>query len=111
MVVLSLSIVMRLAWPRSLSVTFSSLMPRSSLTTSAAGEDRDVLEHGLAAVTEARRLDGGHVQRATQLVHHERGQGLALDVLGDDDERLLAARHGLEHEGSSPSCWRSSSRR
>ena len=28
----------------------------------AAGEDRDVLEHGLAAITEARRLDGGDLQ-------------------------------------------------
>src|SRR4051794_30111210 len=54
----------------------------------ATAEDRDVLEHPLAAVTEARRLDGGGVQRATQLVHDERREGLALDVLGDDQQRL-----------------------
>ena len=54
----------------------------------AAGEDRDVLEHGLAAVAEARSLDGAHVDRAANLVHDERGEGLALDFLGDDQERL-----------------------
>src|SRR3954451_7467788 len=60
----------------------------------ATREDRDVLEHALAAVTEARRLDGGGVQRATQLVHDERREGLALDVLGDDQQRL-ARLHDL----------------
>ncbi|GIX15602.1 MAG: hypothetical protein KatS3mg118_3561 [Paracoccaceae bacterium] len=35
-------------------VTFSSLMPRSSEIDLAAGQDGDVLQHGLAAVTEAR---------------------------------------------------------
>src|SRR6185437_1765895 len=63
----------------------------------AAGEDRDVLEHGLAAVTEARRLDGGDLQSTTQLVDDERGNRLALDVLGDDDERLARLHHRLEH--------------
>src|SRR3954447_11536485 len=60
----------------------------------ASAEDGDVLEHPLAAVTEARRLDGGGVQRATQLVHHESCKGLALDVLGDDQQRL-ARLHDL----------------
>ena len=75
---------MRLARPRSLSVTFSSLRPSSSAITLAAGEDRDVLEHRLAAIAEARRLHRGAVQRAADLVHHQRRQRLALDVLGDD---------------------------
>ena len=57
----------------------------------------DVLEHGLAAVAEARRLDGGGLQRAAQLVDDERGQRLALDVLGDDQERPAGAGHLLEH--------------
>jgi hypothetical protein len=63
----------------------------------AAGQDGDVLHHGLAAVTEARRLDGRDLQRAAELVDHERGQRLALDVLGDDEERLAALRDLLEH--------------
>src|SRR6185369_4665651 len=48
----------------------------------ATAEDRDVLEHALAAVTEARGLDGHAGERAAQLVHDERREGLALDVLG-----------------------------
>src|SRR6478672_11148802 len=36
----------------------------------AAGQDRDVLQHGLAAIAEARRLDGRDLQAATETVHH-----------------------------------------
>src|ERR1019366_1950930 len=61
-----------------------------------AGEHRDVLQHLLSAIAEARRLGRCAVQRAAELVDDERRQGLALDVLGDDDERLLAARDRLE---------------
>ena len=61
-----------------------------------AGEDRDVLEDGLAAITEARRLDGAHVQRATNLVHHEGREGFAFDVFCDDEEGLAALRNRLE---------------
>ena len=56
----------------------------------AAGEDGDVAQHGLAAVAEARGLDRADVQHAAQLVDHQRRQGLALDVLGDDQQRLAA---------------------
>ena len=56
----------------------------------AAGEDGDVLEHPLAAVAEARRLDGDAGERAAQLVDDERRERLALDVLGDDQQRLAA---------------------
>ena len=38
---------------------FSRVRPTSSEITVAAGQDRDVLEHGLAAVAEAGRLGGG----------------------------------------------------
>ena len=62
----------------------------------AAGEDRDVLEHALAAVAEARRLDGDAGERAAQLVHDERREGLALDVLGDDQQRLARLDDLLE---------------
>src|SRR6185312_7506197 len=60
----------------------------------ATGEDRDVGEHRLAAVTEARGLDGDRAEGAPDLVDDQGGQGLALDVLGDDDERL-APLHDL----------------
>ena len=61
-----------------------------------AGEDRDVLEHRLAPVAEARRLDGRDLQAAAQLVDHERGDRLALDVLRDDQQRLAGLHHRLE---------------
>ena len=50
----------------------------------AAGEHGHVLQHRLAAVAEAGRLDGGGVERAADLVDDQRGERLALDVLGDD---------------------------
>src|SRR4029450_4391967 len=63
----------------------------------AAGEDGDVLEHGLAAVTEAGGLDGDALEGAADLVDDQGGQGLALDVLGDDHDRLAALHDLLEH--------------
>src|SRR5262245_146336 len=62
----------------------------------AGGEDRDVLHHGLAAVTEARRLDRAHREGAAQLVHHQGGERLTLDLLGDDEQGLAALRDLLE---------------
>src|SRR5215213_7806928 len=62
----------------------------------AAAEDRDVLEHALAAVAEAGRLDGDPGERAAELVHDERREGLALDVLGDDQQRLARLDRLLE---------------
>ena len=62
----------------------------------AAGEDGDVLEHGLAAIAEARRLDGRDLEAAAQLVDDERGERLALDVLGDDEQRLAGLHDRFE---------------
>jgi hypothetical protein len=45
-------------------------------------------QHGLAAIAEARGLDGADVERAAQLVHHEGGQRFAFDFFGDDQQRL-----------------------
>src|SRR5699024_7458226 len=57
----------------------------------ATGEDGDVLQHGLATVTEARGLDGDRLEGAADLVDDQGRQGLALDVLGDDQQRLVLA--------------------
>ena len=54
-----------------------------------AGERGDVLEHLLAAVAEARRLHRDRRERAAQLVDDERRERFALDVFGDDEQRLL----------------------
>src|SRR4051794_3077969 len=63
----------------------------------AAREDRDVLEHALAPIAEARRLDRDTGEGAAELVHDERREGLALDVLGDDQDRLAGLDDLLEH--------------
>ncbi len=55
------------------------------------GEGGHVLEHRLAAVTEAGGLDGDRVEGAADLVDDEGGERLALDVLGDDQQRAGAA--------------------
>src|SRR4029079_18829539 len=62
----------------------------------AAGEDRDVLEHGLAAVAAAPRLHGRGRQRAAQLVDHEGRKRFAVHVLRDDHERTARAGDLLE---------------
>src|SRR5690606_12343953 len=58
-----------------------------------AGENGDVLEHGLAAIAEAWSLDGRDLQAAAQLVDDERRQRLALDIFGDDEQRLAGLHH------------------
>ena len=62
----------------------------------AAGQHRNVLQHRLAAIAEARRLDGAALQDAADLVDDQRRQRLALDVLGDDQQRLAGLRDLLE---------------
>src|SRR6266487_2993520 len=64
----------------------------------AAGEGGDVFEHSLTAVAKARGLDGGALQRAAELVHHEGREGFAFDVFRDDQEGL-AHLGGLLEQG------------
>ncbi len=54
----------------------------------AAGEDGDVFHHGFAAIAEAGGLDGANIDRAAQLVHHERRERFAFDFFGDDQQRF-----------------------
>src|SRR6266513_2563774 len=62
----------------------------------AAGESGDVLQHGLAAVAEARSLDAGHLENAADVVDDQRRQRLTLDVLGDHQQRPPGLGHALE---------------
>src|SRR5215204_442395 len=54
----------------------------------AGSEDRDILKHCLAAITEAGCLDGRYLQAAPKLVDDECRERLAFDVFGDDEQRL-----------------------
>jgi len=60
------------------------------------GEDGHVGQHRLAALTEARGLDGHRVERATDLVHDKGGERFTVDVLGDDEEGLTRLHDLLE---------------
>ena len=62
----------------------------------AAGEDGDVLQHGLAAVAEAGGLHGARGQGAAEVVHDQGGQGLAFHLFGDDEHRLARLRDLLQ---------------
>ena len=62
----------------------------------AAGQDGEVLEHRLAPVAKARRLDRRDLEAAAQFVDDQRRQCLALDVLGDDQQRVAALHHRFE---------------
>ena len=73
-------------------------MPRSSRDGLAAGQNGDVLEHFLAAIAKARSLYRNALQGAAELVHDERRERFALDVLGDDQQRL-AHLGGLFEQG------------
>src|SRR3954466_5109775 len=58
----------------------------------AAREDRDVLQHGFAAIAEARGLHGSNLEDAADVVHDERRQGFAFDVFGDHEQRATGFR-------------------
>ena len=62
----------------------------------AAGQDGDILQHCLAAIAEAGRLDGRDLEAAAQLVDHEGRQRLALHVLGNDEQRFAGLYHRLK---------------
>src|SRR6516225_9039498 len=67
---------------------------RNHLTS---GQGRDVLEHGLAAIAKARRLDRRHLEAAAQFVDDELRQRFTLDVLGDDHQGPGALDDGFEN--------------
>jgi hypothetical protein len=95
MVVSSLVMVTRLA-PEHLHRDILELDTKILGDHLAAGQHGDVLQHGLAPIAEARRLDRGNLQAAAQLVDHECGKRLALDVLGDDQQWTARMHHLLE---------------
>ena len=75
--------------PESLTSSFSRSMPSSSMIGRATGEDRDVLEHGLATITEAGALTAATFRTPRSLLTTS-GEGFAVDVFGDDEQALAA---------------------
>ena len=65
----------------------------------AAGEDRNISHHSLATVTETGCLHGNGLDGAAHLVQHEQSQSLALNILGNNQQRL-AGLHDLLKNGN-----------
>ena len=61
-----------------------------------AGQDREVFQHRLATIAEARGLHRRHLQRAAELVHDQGRERFAFHVFRDDQERTSSLRHFLE---------------
>ena len=68
----------------------------------ATGEHGDVGEHRLATVAEARGLGSTDVEHAAELVDDQRGEGVAVDILGDDQKRLARLCDLLEEREELP---------
>src|SRR6267143_303519 len=62
----------------------------------AAGQNSDVLQHGLAAIAEARSLDGSDLEAAAQTVDDQGGESFAFDVFRDNHKRLAALHYGFQ---------------
>ena len=87
-VVASLSTVIFLARPSCSSVRFSSFMPRSSLISVPPVRTAMSPSMALRRSPKPGAFTAQTLQHAAELVDHQRRQGLALDVLGDDQQRL-----------------------
>jgi hypothetical protein len=57
---------------------------------------RIAMSCSIAAIAEARRLDGSDLQAAPHTVYDKRGQSLAFDLFCDDDQRLAGLHYGFE---------------
>ncbi|MPM47325.1 hypothetical protein SDC9_94034 [bioreactor metagenome] len=63
-----------------------------------AGEDGNILQHSLAAITKTRGFDGEDVEHTTQFVQDQGGQCFAVDIFSDDDQVSFAGLDKfLEH--------------
>ncbi|MNZ48629.1 hypothetical protein D3C78_663770 [compost metagenome] len=62
-----------------------------------AGQDSDVLQHGLAAVAEARCLDRSNLDDAAHVVDHQGSQRFAFNVFSDDQQRTTGLGNGFQN--------------
>jgi hypothetical protein len=97
MVVSSLLIWTFLAEPSSFRVAFSSFRPTSSEMTVPPVRMAMSCSMALRRSPKPGALTAQTLMMPRMLVDHQGGQGLALDVLGDDHQRLAGLGDGLEH--------------
>ena len=97
MVLLSLSIVIFLARPRSSNLNAFQLHAEIFSDGLAAGQNRDVLQHGLATIAKARSFHCANLQRAAQFVHDQSGQCFAFNIFGDDQQRTAGLGYLLQN--------------
>jgi hypothetical protein len=67
----------------------------------AAGQDRDVLQHRLATITEARCLTRCNLDDTAHVVHNQCRQCFAFNVFRNDHQRLGRLGNLLEQGSSS----------
>ena len=95
-VVFSLPTSDRLAWPMVSQRDAFELEADFVADDRATGQDGDVFQHGLAAITEARGLDGNGLQDAADVVDHQGRQRFAIDFFSDDQQRTAGLGHLLQ---------------
>ena len=61
-----------------------------------AGKNGDILQHGLAPVTETRSFDRQDIKGSAHLVDHQRRQGFAVNVVGNDHQIFTYLDHILQ---------------
>ena len=93
-------------------VAFSSFSPISSEMTWPPVRTARSWSMALRRSPKPGALTATDVKVPADLVHHQGGQRLALDVLGDDQQRLARLHDLLEHghevvDGARSSGWRS----
>ena len=64
----------------------------------ASGDDGDIFQQCLSALSEARSLDGHAINGAPQLIDHQGGQGLSIHILGDDHQGPFVCLEQLLHD-------------
>src|SRR5690606_13267136 len=62
----------------------------------ATSQDRQILQHGLATVAEARRLDSSHFHDTAHVVHNQSGKRFAFHVFSDDQQGLAGLGNGFQ---------------
>src|SRR5690606_19124651 len=62
-----------------------------------AGEDGDVLQHGLATITKARGLDRSNLDDAAHVVDDQGRQRFAFNVLGNNHQRTAGLGYCFQH--------------